>query len=238
MVNDLLIKKRSCKESYATIRIVFLRYIILNQTHMHPRKLILLMLIFPVAAFAQMANFNTEKAFFEADTLCLTRAEAELARQLNQYRVSMHLPEIEISASLSVVARLHVYDLSKHYRAGESCNLHSWSKSPYWSSCCYTDDHRKASCMWDKPRELTSYKGDGYEIAFYSNYGYQSPADIAAEALKGWKSSRGHHELIVNRGKWKTAAWKAMGVGVYGGFAVVWFGELPDNSSKPSLCVQ
>ncbi len=186
--------------------------------------------------FAQAVPENDKIKPFRADTLCLNKTERELARQLNAYRSSQNLPDIEISASLSLVARVHVYDLARNYKHGSQCNLHSWSSSKYWSSCCYTQDHRKAACMWDKPRELTSYKGDGYEIAFYSNYAYNTPAECAADILKGWKGSRGHHELIVNKGKWATADWKAIGVGFFDGFAVVWFGEQTDPAGKPKVC--
>lgn len=170
-----------------------------------------------------------------ADTLTLNEAEIELAKQINDYRRSRDLSPIALSASLSLVARVHVVDLSENYAYGKSCNLHSWSSSGYWSSCCYTSDHRRAACMWNKPRELTDYKGDGYEIAFYSNYEYSSVAGQIADAISGWKSSRGHNELIVNKGKWTTSEWKAMGVGVHGGFIVVWFGEQVDQSGGPII---
>ena len=39
-------------------------------------------------------------------------------------------------------------------------------------------------CMWNKPRELTSYIGDGYEIAYWSSEGA-----TAAAALNGWKKA-------------------------------------------------
>lgn len=164
----------------------------------------------------------------------LSSAEKELARQINLYRKSRNLPVVPLSASLSIVARAHVLDLSEHYEYGGNCNLHSWSESPDWSSCCYTNDHSKASCMWDKPRELTVYSGDGYEIAFFSNYEYESDAAFAKDVLDGWKSSRGHHELIINKGKWTTSRWQAMGVGVFGDFAVVWFGEEIDPAGSPA----
>lgn len=185
--------------------------------------------------FGQKAPHPPEGQIFRADTLILNDAELELAVQLNDYRRSRGLKAIELSASLSLVARIHVYDLSENYQPGQACNLHSWSSGGYWSSCCYTTDHSRAACMWDKPRELSGYTGDGYEIAFFSNYGYSSPAGQAADALSGWKSSKGHHDLIVNKGKWDTSDWKAMGVGVFGGFVVVWFGELPDPAGKPMI---
>lgn len=177
------------------------------------------------------------KSEVSSSEISLDEAEAKLAQAINSYRASKGLPAIELSASLTKVAQLHARDLSENHKLGSKCNLHSWSKSELWSSCCYTPDHKKAACMWDKPRELTSYKGDGYEIAFYSNYPYSSIEDKVKDALDGWKKSKGHHDMIINRDNWKTAKWKAMGVGIHGEYTVVWFGELSDPSGKPTASV-
>jgi hypothetical protein len=34
---------------------------------------------------------------------------------------------------------------------------------------------------------------------------------------------------MTNQGKWKSINFKAMGVGIYKGYACVWFGELEDK---------
>jgi hypothetical protein len=193
--------------------------------------LLSLMLVPALVGFTQ----NTAKPLLIGD-VCLSPAEKSLAIQINEYREEKRLPEVAISLSLTYVAQLHARDLMLHYKQNSRCNLHSWSDNGPWSSCCYTPDHRKASCMWNKPRELTKYPGDGYEIAFYSNYPYSSPAIFATDILKGWKKSNGHNEIIVNKGKWKTSTWKAMGIGVYGNYAVVWFGESEDKAGTPSVC--
>lgn len=166
----------------------------------------------------------------ETNSNYLSSAEEKLAELINNYRQSKKLPAILVSKSLTKVAQMHAQDLAENFKAGKNCNLHSWSKDPRWSSCCYTPDHRKASCMWDKPRELTEYKGDGYEIAYFSNFDYLTEEEFVQDALKGWKDSRGHHEIIINQGKWKTADWKAMGIGIRGDYVVVWFGELTDTA--------
>ncbi|MBL7906090.1 MAG: hypothetical protein JNL22_13790 [Bacteroidales bacterium] len=197
------------------------------------RILLIAIVLFGMRSAAQQTSEPNAIAAADPGTHQLSNAEKELARQLNLYRKSRNLPAIPLSASLSIVARAHVMDLSEHYEYGGRCNLHSWSESAQWSSCCYTNDHSKASCMWDKPRELTVYSGDGYEIAFFSNYEYESDAAFAKDVLEGWKSSRGHHELIINKGKWTTSRWQAMGVGVFGDFAVVWFGEEIDPAGSP-----
>ena len=167
---------------------------------------------------------------------CLNDAEQKMAIALNQYRKEQGLKPIPVSASLSWVARIHVEDLKDHYVYGSSCNLHSWSPNAAWSSCCYRDDHKKAQCMWDKPRELSQYNGEGYEIAFYSTYNYPDIDSFVKDALKGWKSSRGHHEVMMNRGKWTTANWQAMGIGANNEFIVIWFGEVTDLAGPPENC--
>ncbi len=172
----------------------------------------------------------------ESGNICITPAEAKLSDLINEYRRSKNLPGIPLSVSLTKVARMHAEDLSKNYSAGKNCNLHSWSKDPRWSSCCYTPDHKRAACMWDKPRELTNYKGDGYEIAYFSNFNYSSETEFVMDAMQGWKSSKGHNDLLINGGKWKSSEWKAMGVAVQGDYAVVWLGELTDQDGKPTLC--
>lgn len=179
---------------------------------------------------------NTGTLETENETICISPSEVKLASLINEYRRTKKLPPIPVSSALSKVAKLHVVDLAENYSKGDRCNLHSWSKDSRWSSCCYTPDHKKASCMWDKPRELSSYKGDGYEIAFFSNFDYTTEEEFAADALEGWQSSRGHNEIIINSGRWKTADWKAMGVGIYKGYTVVWFGELTDLEGKPEVC--
>jgi hypothetical protein len=80
--------------------------------------------------------------------------------------------------------------------------------------------------MWDKPRELTWYTGDGYEIAYWSSAGAS-----AEEALKGWKKSNGHNTVIINGGVWRDAQWKAIGIAIQGEYAVVWFGKEEDLTS-------
>lgn len=78
--------------------------------------------------------------------------------------------------------------------------------------------------MWDKPKEIAGYPGNGYEIAYYSSSGAN-----AQEALAGWKVSEGHNPLLVNTGIWKDVNWKAVGIGIDDSYGVVWFGEVTDE---------
>jgi uncharacterized protein YkwD len=206
---------------------------------MKPFSTTRLFILFSLAILVNTAGHTQSAAKkVNPDDVCLSPAEKSLATLINAYRREKKLPEIPVSRSLTYVAQIHVRDLMQYYRQNNRCNMHSWSDHGSWSSCCYTADHRKASCMWNKPRELTSYTGDGYEIAFYSNYPYSTPADFAMDILKGWKKSPAHNEIIINRNKWKTSDWKAMGVGVYGDYAVVWFGEEADVAGEPPVCAE
>jgi uncharacterized protein YkwD len=163
------------------------------------------------------------------EEICLNPFETALLEELNRYREKHRLPPIALSRSLTLVAQLHSRDLAinqPHKRS--NCNMHSWSRNGDWSACCYTADHRRASCMWDKPRELTVYEGDGYEIAFHTTASHPTGPSYAQDAFTNWSKSKGHNDVIVNRGTWKNVNWKAVGIGYYDGYATIWFGTLDD----------
>jgi len=179
-----------------------------------------------------MKTFNFRVCIVSAALLFFTHAslaqalsaeEKKLYDLVMKYRAEKGLPVIPISKSLTVVAQTHAKDLQDNNPAQGRCNMHSWSSKGRWTPCCYTDDHAKASCMWSKPRELTSYQGDGYEISYMN-----SPDATAEEALAGWKRSPGHNQVVINAGMWNTP-WKAIGIGVYKSYAVIWFGHEPDD---------
>lgn len=157
--------------------------------------------------------------------ISLSNLERELYELIMQYRAEKGLPSIPISPSLTYVAQVHVRDMHNHPPMGD-CNLHSWSEYGEWSSCCYTGDHAQAKCMWNKPRELTQYQGPGYEIAFYHSVGV-----TPQNALDGWKNSKkGHNDVIINQDIWNKHTWRAIGIGIYKEYAVVWFGEEKDQT--------
>lgn len=170
--------------------------------------------------------------------ICLSTTEAELYRLINEYRVQKGLPEVKLSVSLCYVARTHAKDQTENYKESKRCNMHSWSNKGNWSPCCYTPDHRHAQFMWNKPRELTNYQGDGFEISFYSTYQYASPTAFARDILDGWKKSPGHNDVIINKKIWKNIQWEAIGIGVYGEYANVWFGKEVDTAGAPQPCTK
>lgn len=146
-------------------------------------------------------------------------AELDLLSQVNAYRETHGLTPLRLSRSLSNVARLHALDLSAH-GFSDACNIHSWSKSGPWSPCCYRPDHSESRCMWNKPRELTSYEGIGYEIAYWFSAGVR-----AGRVLDTWRASPVHDAVLRNAGTWSKRTWRAVGLAVHGNYAVAWFGE-------------
>ncbi|MBW4620987.1 MAG: CAP domain-containing protein [Cyanosarcina radialis HA8281-LM2] len=141
--------------------------------------------------------------------------EKRLYDLVNQYRVDNGLPPIALSPSLNLVANRHVLDLDKNI----GTLTHSWSNCPYSAS-----NRATYSCMWKSPQRLgTAYPGYGYENA-YKN----SRNATAADAIRAWKNSSSHREPMLNQRIWRNKHWKAMGVGIHRGYAVLWFGEQAD----------
>lgn len=160
------------------------------------------------------------------ETVCLSAEENKLYDLMMAYRKTKGLESIPLSAKLTQVAQVHAKDLAENYDpTQEKCNLHSWSKNGKWTSCCYTADHKQATCMWDKPREIAGYESNGYEISYYFSAG----AD-AESGLDGWKKSTGHNQMIINDGIWKKIKWNAIGIGFYKTYGVVWFGDKKDET--------
>lgn len=144
-----------------------------------------------------------------------------LAKIINDYRASIKLPRVPISAAMTKVAQAHVRDLNNNKPVTQSCNMHSWSSKGTWSGCCYDGSKAAARCMWKKPKEIAGYKDNGYEIA-------ANASGITPEkALSLWQKSPAHHAVMINKDQWKKP-WRAMGVAVEGDYAVAWFGEASD----------
>ena len=160
-----------------------------------------------------------------SESIEITTDEMNLYELIMQYRKENNLSRIPLSPSLTYVAQTHAKDAYDHYSEIPSgCNMHSWSAYGPWEKCDYYPDHRNAECMWSKPRELTSYKGDGYEII--CSYNPPTIAVLDPEgALDCWKSSNSHNSVILNRGIWSDSNWMSIGVGMFKGVACVWFGD-------------
>lgn len=193
------------------------------------KKKLFTIAFFVFAGLAVAQNNNTENTIPEE--FCITSDEVHLYRLINEYRLLFGLEVIPHSKSLSYVAHTHVRDLF-HYRPDlESCNLHSWSDRGNWTPCCYSKDPNRTNCMWNKPRELTGYMGNGQELILYENI----PA-TPLSAIDQWRNFELTNDMILNRGRWTDKSWKAIGIAIYEGYASVWFGEVDDVENKFSLC--
>ena len=148
-----------------------------------------------------------------------------LIEAVNDYRHSHGLHPIKSSMILNEVARLHVADLQQHNPDQGVCNMHSWSSNGDWTACCYKDVDPKASCMWDKPREISGFRYDsnGYEVA-----AWLSDSMHVEAAVELWQRSKGHNAVILNKGAWGALRWKAIGAAMSENYAVVWFGTRAD----------
>lgn len=166
------------------------------------------------------------------ESVCLSAEEKKLYEMINAYRAKNKLAPIPLSARLTKVAQAHAHDLVEHFDFDPTgkCNPHSWSSKGNWTPCCYTADHKQAECMWNKPAEIAGYKASGYEIAHFHSAGA-----TAQSSLEGWKASPSHNPLLVNSGMWERITWKAIGIGIYGEYGIVWFGDLADDT-QPASC--
>lgn len=166
-----------------------------------------------------------------APETAVSRAESQLADLINELRVSEGLSPVPVSASLYLTAKGHLRDLvlnapdkNKFDKRGLPCGMHSWSAAGGREALCYTADHYYAKGMWKKPEEVAGYKGKGYEIIYWKSL----PATPEA-AIEAWKRSRGERDVILEEGVWKGRRWQAMGAGIEGNYAAVWFGDRVDG---------
>lgn len=145
--------------------------------------------------------------------------ERKLAALINQYRAEKGLPAIALSPALSVVANRHVRDMELNHKH----LTHEWTGCP---------PDKKWVCMWNAPQLLqTGYKGRGYENAWGSPNRERS-SDVA-RVLESWKENGDgpHDDVILAKKAWQKRPWRALGIGMYRGFAVMWVGEEVDPTA-------
>ncbi|AFY83230.1 CAP domain-containing protein [Oscillatoria acuminata] len=152
--------------------------------------------------------------------------EVKLYNLVNQYRAENGLPPIRASKALTLVANRRVLDLAENI--GQV--THDWSDASFSGN---------PEVMWNAPQRLnTGYPGRGYEnVAGFS--GFDGPNMTAEKALDIWKNSTaGHRQVILNQpgpnADWSQRPWNALGVGIYKGYAVLWFGEEVDPTGEPT----
>jgi hypothetical protein len=179
------------------------------------------------------AQVSEKPATVVPASFCISVMENKLFNMINASRQRYDLPPIPLSKSLCFVASTHVKDLFFHHPDQGSCNSHSWSDQGSWRPFCYPRDENKKNSVWDKPKELTEYKGKGYEIVYWEN----SPAVIDS-IFVFWKSMDYFNSFLMNTGKWQGKRWNAIGIGIYENYACAWFGELADPAGEPLVCGQ
>jgi hypothetical protein len=165
------------------------------------------------------------------DDFCLTDEEVKLYNMVNEYREAIALPGIPVSKSLSWVARRHAMDLDMNKPDTNTCNFHSWSNKGFWTACCYEKESKDKTCMTEKPKEITGYMEPAYEIVYWEN-----KSANASRAFNQWRETSAARSLMTNFKAWESFEWNALGVAVYKGFAILWFGEVKDNSGDLRAC--
>lgn len=162
---------------------------------------------------------------------CISNQEKVLYNKINQLIEDYGNPAVELSASLSYVAGLHVDDLLKNRPDTSVCNLSSWSDKGSWTPCCHNPYVPQQDCMWDKPKELTPYPFRGYELVSY----YEG--DFNTDSIMNlWSGSKKVLDMLLTKGDFKKKKWVCMGVGINDEYVSVWFGQRADRLKKPDVC--
>ena len=165
------------------------------------------------------------------ENFCISENENVLFELIDSLRAENELPELQLSISLSFVAKTHVKDLNDNNPDTSICNMNSWSDKGNWRACCHNKYLPDPACIVDKPKELTNYKGEGHELAYWE-FGDADPDSI----FKLWNELDQTRYFILNQEKWKSYKWKAIGVGIHNGYACIWFGEESDKNGSPLVC--
>lgn len=195
------------------------------------RKDLHLLFLLMFLTFSAMAGNPTRNNISGNDTATtgISQDETILFNMINDMRRQNKLSSIPLSANLCKVAQTHIADLIKWKPQEKGCSLHSWSGNGRWTSCCNTKEVFGIQCMKSKPREITGYPGDGYELIYWGE-------DIAtpAEAAALWKQVEASSDMILSRAKWSGYEWKSMGVGIKSGYAVLWLGDAVNPNMSDS----
>lgn len=189
-----------------------------------------LFLWFLLIVWAFPALSNTCAVTASADDSIVKGAsqdESILFNMINDMRRQAKLQPIPFSPDLSKVAHVHIDDLIESKPQDHGCSLHSWSVSAKWSTCCNTKDPAGIQCMKSKPREITGYPGNGYELIYWGE-----DAATPADAADLWKQVDASSDMILCRNKWKNFQWKALGIAIKDGYAILWLGDKTDKHSE------
>lgn len=197
------------------------------------RKELILLWLLMAMVFPAISNVNPVSFKINDSTISgISQAENILFNMINDMRSQAKMSLIPLSPSLSIVAHAHIDDLIITKPQDNGCSLHSWSASGKWTACCNTKDPSGILCMKSKPKEITGYPGNGYELIYWGEDN-ATPADAASL----WQKVDASSDMILSRGKWKNYQWKAIGVGIKDGYAVLWLGDKPDVLQKESQSI-
>lgn len=182
------------------------------------------------------SNKDIDLSNFDMNTP-LSEKEKELVKLINDYRISLGKKPLNVSKSLTYVARTHTKDQILHFEydlkdeRGLPANLHSWSKYGNWTPVMYTDDHEYGQFTRIKPQELTKYNSTGIEISTGQQNYDQVHQMTPIVAFTNWKNSPGHnHDIIKDNVLYDVYhAERIMGISIHDGFANVWFGNDPTD---------
>jgi cell division septation protein DedD len=190
------------------------------------KEIILLFLLIVLAKPAICQDTLSKKVENDIISKSASQDETILYNMINDMRRANKLSLIPFSYQLSYVAHVHIDDLIQNKPQDKGCSLQGWSKSGKWSACCNTKDAAGIQCMKSKPKEITAYPGNGYELIYWDE-----EKAIPGEALDLWQQLTASSEMILSRGKWKGYQWKAIGVGIKEGYAILWLGDKADKTT-------
>jgi len=205
---------------------------------LQPKELLLMFLVMILTISSYALEIPARIIVDDSIVKGITQDENILYNMINDMRIQNKLPSIPLSPNLSIVAHTHIVDLTISRPQDKGCSLHSWSESGKWTACCNFKSTSGIQCMRSKPREITGYPGYGYELIYWGEE-KATPTDAAAL----WQQVDASSDMILCRGKWKGYQWKALGVGISGGYAILWLGDKTDkkaldNVTKNSPLVQ
>lgn len=188
-------------------------------------------ILFSMALLIAFLNFQGFSQDSLTDEFCITQQEYQLYQLINNFRIENDLPEIQISGSLSFVAKTHVKDLFTNHPDTSICNLNSWSDKGKWTACCHSSYLPKSECILNKPRELTNYDAEAHELAYWEMQD-ANPDSV----FLFWKEMDATRDFLLNAGKWDKYNWVTLGVGMHHGYASIWVGEIKDLEDDPAIC--
>lgn len=165
------------------------------------------------------------------DNFCITFEEQLLFDKLNILIEDYGKSSIDLSASLSFVAKTHVNDLLLHHPDTSVCNLSSWSDKGEWTACCHNPYVPQQDCMWDKPKELTPYTYRGYELASYFEESF-----TVDSVINLWSETKEVLDMLLTEGNYKKKKWICMGIAMNEHYVSVWFGQRADRLDEPDIC--